>query len=551
VKKLFIGGLLLAGIVAFAGTCTLQHYQLTTIGTHDTYAGEIHNDTGANFLQHRVVVAFVDPDGAVVDTQTVTPCLRTLPNGAATFFSAQSTEPAANTSIGLAKLELGSSLKVGTAATGSGTITGLTVNRTGTTLAVNGTFKNTDSSTLTEPNACAVVYSSNGKVLAVKLDQTMSDLAPSASDTFSISMTVLDSTTSVNHVDVYVDGLQDGVPILPIKDLNNSVTVGGIGTKLAFTTQPGGSACSALGTTTCTGGTAWGTSPVVTVQNADGTTATGSNATVTLAITTGTGSPSAALSCTGGTSEVAVNGIATFTGCSINLASGAPYTLTATASGLTSATSATFWIKVGAAAKVGFVVQPSGGTADGTAWVSQPQVAVQDAGGNTVAGGGVNVTLSITGAPAGVTLACTSLTVATEASGIAPFAGCTIDKAGTYTLKAISGSLTYGTSSSFTVVPKLVFTTQPGGGASGAVWATQPVVTLQNADGSPVTSSTATVTLTASGGTLACTTNPVTAVAGVATFAGCKITGAAGLYHLIANDSVGSTAVNSADFTIS
>ena len=72
-RKLFIGALLLAGLAAFAGTCTLQHYQLTKIGTHDTYAGEIHNDTGANFLQHNIVVAFTDSDGTVVETKTITP----------------------------------------------------------------------------------------------------------------------------------------------------------------------------------------------------------------------------------------------------------------------------------------------------------------------------------------------------------------------------------------------------------------------------------------------------------------------------------------------
>ncbi len=539
-KKLFIGGLLLAGIIAFAGTCTLEHYQLQTIGSNDTYAGEIHNDTGTNFLQHNVVVAFVDINGAVVDSQTVTPCLRTLQTGAATYFSAQSAEPAATTANAVARLEYGSSLKVGTAATGSGTISNLSINRNNTTLTVTGTFKNTDSTTLAAPNACAVVYSNTGKVLVVKLDQSMPDLSASASDTFSMTMTVPNSTSLVDHVDVYVDGLQDGVPILPIKDLTNSVSLGGIGTKLAFTTQPGGG----------TGGLVWTTQPKVTVQNSDGTTATGSNATVTLAITAGTGNPAAHLNCTGGTSEAAVNGIATFSGCSIDLASGAFYTLTATASGLTSATSAAFNITVGAAAKVGFSEQPSGGTADGTVWAVQPIAAIQDAGGNTITGSTAAVTLSITGAPAGVTLSCTTNPL-TAVAGLAAFGGCKIDKAGTYTLTAASAGLTSGVSSSVIIKPKLVFTTQPGGGASGAIWAQQPVVTLQNADGSTVTTSTATVTLTSSGGTLACTGGTSeAAVAGVATFTGCSVT-TAGTYHLIANDSVGSTAVNSADFTIS
>lgn len=224
-KRLFIGGMLLAGVIAFAGTCTLQHYQLTKIGTHDTYAGEIHNDTGTNFLQHKIVVAFVDSNGAVVDTQTVTPCLRSLQNGAYSFFSAASTEPAANTSIGLAKLQLGSSLIVGDAATGNVTLSNVVLTRYGTSLHVRGTLKNVDSTTLTEPNVCAVAYTSAGKVVVVGQDLTIPDLAHNASDTFDIRVAVPDSSSTVDHVDVWADGLKDDVPIVPESDLDNTVTV--------------------------------------------------------------------------------------------------------------------------------------------------------------------------------------------------------------------------------------------------------------------------------------------------------------------------------------
>ncbi len=226
-KKLFIGGLLLAGIVAFAGTCTLEHYQLTKIGTHDTYAGEIHNDTGANFLQHKIVVAFVDSNGAVVDTKTVTPCLRSLQNGKFSFFSAASSEPAASTNIGLAKLDLSAgSLVVGTAETGDLTISNLVITRiNGTTLRVKGTIKNLDATTLTDPNICAVVYSSAGKVVVVGQQTTMPSLTENETDTFSITVTVPDSTANVDHVDVYADGLKDDVPIVPESDLDNTVRV--------------------------------------------------------------------------------------------------------------------------------------------------------------------------------------------------------------------------------------------------------------------------------------------------------------------------------------
>ena len=80
---------------------------------------------------------------------------------------------------------------------------------------------------------------------------------------------------------------------------------------------------------------------------------------------------------------------------------------------------------------------------------------------------------------------------------------------------------------------QLAFTTQPGGGANGAAWSAQPAVAVEDSGGHVVTGSTSSVTLAiasqpGSGATLSCTANPVTASAGVAAFAGCKITGKAG-----------------------
>ncbi|MEY2580283.1 MAG: hypothetical protein QOE09_132, partial [Ilumatobacteraceae bacterium] len=63
---------------------------------------------------------------------------------------------------------------------------------------------------------------------------------------------------------------------------------------------------------------------------------------VTLAVTAGTGTPGAVVTCTANP-KAAVAGVVSFTGCKINLA-GAGYTLTATAAGLTAATSNTFTI---------------------------------------------------------------------------------------------------------------------------------------------------------------------------------------------------------------
>jgi Spherulation-specific family 4 len=102
---------------------------------------------------------------------------------------------------------------------------------------------------------------------------------------------------------------------------------------------------------------------------------------------------------------------------------------------------------------------------------------------------------------------------------------------------------------------KLAFTTQPGGGASDAAWSTQPKVSVENASGGVVTGNSSAVTLAiasqpGSGASLKCMANPVTAASGVASFAGCKITGKAGSYTLKATD--GSlTSAASSSFSIS
>jgi hypothetical protein len=94
-------------------------------------------------------------------------------------------------------------------------------------------------------------------------------------------------------------------------------------------------------------------------------------------------------------------------------------------------------------------------------------------------------------------------------------------------VKAASGSLSViGTSFNITgEASKLVFTTQTTGGAAGSAFPVQPVVTVEHSSGNIVTSYSTAVTLAigTGSGTLTCTTNPVTAASGVATFAGCQI----------------------------
>ena len=100
----------------------------------------------------------------------------------------------------------------------------------------------------------------------------------------------------------------------------------------------------------------------------------------------------------------------------------------------------------------------------------------------------------------------------------------------------------------------LTFTTQPGGGRVGVAWAQQPVVAVRDAFGNAVATATlvslAVTTGSGSGaGTLTCSTNPVTSVAGSATFAGCSINAAGTGYTLVASSS-GLPSVTSSAFDV-
>jgi hypothetical protein len=288
--------------------------------------------------------------------------------------------------------------------------------------------------------------------------------------------------------------------------------------KLAFSTQP----------SNANGGATIAPAPTVAVQDAYSNAITTDTSSVSVAI--GTNPSGGTLS---GTATVAAaSGVATFSGLSINTA-GTGYTLVATSGSLTSATSSSFNITVGPAAKLAFTQQPNGATAANGVFPTQPKVTAQDAGGNTVTSYATAVTLAMGTNPTGAALACTTNPV-TPVSGVATFAGCRVSLTGNgYTLRATSGTLTLATSTSFNVTgaaTKLVFTTQPGGGTAAVAWAQQPVVSVTDAANNVVTAypaSSVALGLTAgTGGTgaaLTCNATSVTTSNGVAAFSGCSI----------------------------
>jgi hypothetical protein len=319
---------------------------------------------------------------------------------------------------------------------------------------------------------------------------------------------------------------------------SNPITINpGTATKLIFTTAP---------SSTATGGTPFLQQPVVSVEDTNNNVVTSSAASVALAINTGTGT----LTCTANT-VTASSGVATFANCSLNTAG--TYTLKATSTGLTQATSGNIVVSVGPAAKIAFTVQPSN-TAAGSSITPAPAVSVEDAGGNIVTTSTDSITVAIGTNPGGSTLSGTATVGAV--AGVATFSTLSLNKVGTaYTLTATDNTnvFTVVTSSTFNITPgtasQLLFTTQPGGGSGGVAWTTQPTVTVEDQFGNTVTGSTLSITLAIgtnpSSGTLACTANPKAAVAGVDTFAGCKINFAGTGYTLTASGTGVSSATSS------
>jgi hypothetical protein len=325
----------------------------------------------------------------------------------------------------------------------------------------------------------------------------------------------------------------------------------------AIAVSPGAAAQLGFATQPARGipGIAFAAQPVVAIQDAQGNTVTSASTTVTLSLTTGSGT----LSCTGGLNKGTTAGVATFAGCRLD-AVGVGFKITAAAPSYANVPSASFDV----ADRLAFTTQPAGAVG-GVAFTTQPVVAVRaGASATAVNDNGTVVTLGIkalTGA-AGATLTCTSGLTRTAVAGVATFSGCWIDKSSPtgnpYVLVASSLSLAGAESSSLAVVAgaasKLLFTVQPAATNSGVVFAAAPAVSITDAGGNVVTTSTASVTLALGAnpgaGTLTCTGGLTkAAVAGVATFTGCSINNAGTGYTLVAA-STGLTSATSSAFTV-
>jgi hypothetical protein len=213
-----------------------------------------------------------------------------------------------------------------------------------------------------------------------------------------------------------------------------ALTVAGPANKLAFVQQP----------TNTEAGSSITPAVTVNVEDASGNVVTNSTASVALAI--GTNSGGGTLS--GTTTVNAVNGVATFSGLSINK-TGNGYTLAANSTGLTAATSNTFNITSGTATQLVFGQQPTNAVA-GSSITPAVTVQVEDANNNVVTTSAASVTVAIGSNPSSGTLSGTKTVNAVN--GVATFNNLSINNTGSgYTLTASSAGLAGATSNTFSI----------------------------------------------------------------------------------------------------
>lgn len=175
-------------------------------------------------------------------------------------------------------------------------------------------------------------------------------------------------------------------------------------------------------------GTAISPAPAVSCLTTGGVVATGYSGNVTVALSV---NPTGAT--LGGTLTVAASsGVATFSDLTLNR-SGKNFKLTATASGLRTATSAFFSIPT----ECVFTTQPSAASA--TAVMSDVVVQIQDSAGNIDTEYTGNVTVAIyTSTAAGVL---SGTTTVAAVAGVATFSTLSVSLAGTYTLIATASAI--------------------------------------------------------------------------------------------------------------
>ena len=382
-----------------------------------------------------------------------------------------------------------------------------------------------------EPPASVVAGATFQVVVNVEDGGGTIDTTSTASVSLTISAGTLGGTTTVSAVSgvatfpgLFVNQAGTGYTLTAAATgLTSGVSdafdvTAGTGTQLAF--DPSGQPPATIGS---------GASFGVTVDVEDGLGNIDPTSTASVSLEVSGGTPPLG----GTTTESAVAGVATFTGLSVAKA-GTGYTLDASATGFPDATSDSFDVTAGTGTHLAFDAsgEPPASIVEGHSF--GVTVDVEDGGGNIDTTSTAQVTLTISSG----TL--TGTKKVNAVAGVATFVGLSVKQAGTgYTLTAAASGLTNGTSASFDVTAgtgtQLVFDAsgQPpstiGAGATFKV-----IVDVEDGGGNIDTTSTASVTLTISGGATLSGTKTVAAASGVATFGGLSVAQAGTGYTLTA-----------------
>lgn len=317
------------------------------------------------------------------------------------------------------------------------------------------------------------------------------------------------------------------------RNANSSLTLvvyqPGVPTRMTFNTQP----------STTTAGSAITPAVQVMLVDAQNVTATAATGVVTVAILDSAGTA------TGQSAQASpVNGIATFPSLAITKAGS--YSLRASWGTLPTVTSSSFAVVAGTATGV---AKDAGDAQSGT--VGQPlaqpiRVKLTDASGNPVP----NVAVAFVVTSGGGSVTPTSPT--TDANGLAATSWTLGGVAGTQTVEARVTGLTAATFSATATAgspAKLAFTVQPSSGTAGQTIAPAIQVSVQDALGNRVTSSTAPVTIaigTNPSGALLSGTKTVAAVSGIATFSDLSLDKGGIGYTLVAASSPLASATSAA-----
>ncbi|TFG43313.1 MAG: hypothetical protein E4H41_09495, partial [Gemmatimonadales bacterium] len=269
----------------------------------------------------------------------------------------------------------------------------------------------------------------------------------------------------------------------------------GAAARLQVQTEPSTSAQS---------GVPLATQPAVRLTDVFGNAVNTSGTVVTAGLASGSGTLGGTLTAT------TVSGVATYTNLAVTGPSGT-YTIRFTSGSLTPDTSAVIAIGAGIATKLAITTQPSTTSQNGVAFAQQPQVQVQDAAGNPVAGvRSVTVAINSGGGTLGGTA-----TRNTDAAGLLAFSGLSITgTTGGRTLVFSSVGLNSVVSNTVTITagaPTQMTVSQGDGqtATAGSAVPVAPRVLVRDASNNPVSDVAVTFAVASGGGSVL----PIAAVA--------------------------------------